>query len=150
MKIRQATQEDIHAIIAMIANDQLGSLREDFQEPLPHKYYQAFENIDNDPNQFLMVMENDKKKVVATLQLSFIQYLTYQGGIRAQVEAVRVHKNYRGKGLGKKIFDWAIEFAKNKGSHLIQLTTDKKRPEAIEFYKQLGFIASHEGMKLHF
>lgn len=43
----------------------------------------------------------------------------------------------------------AIELAKDKGAHMVQLTTDKKRPEAIKFYEKLGFISSHEGMKLH-
>jgi len=82
--------------------------------------------------------------------LSYIQYLTYQGGIRAQIEAVRIRKDKRGLGYGKRMFEWAISRAKEKNAHLIQLTTDKKRPEAIDFYKQLGFKQSHEGMKLFF
>ncbi len=48
------------------------------------------------------------------------------------------------------MFEWAIERAKQKKAHVLQLTTDKKRPEAIHFYEKLGFKASHEGMKLHF
>ncbi|TMU57693.1 GNAT family N-acetyltransferase [Flagellimonas algicola] len=133
----------------MLANDKLGKLREDFQEPFPKKYLKAFKNINKYPNQELMVFEHESGKVIGTLQLSFIQYLTYQGGIRAQIEAVRVHHNYRGKGIGKKLFRWAIERAKEKGAHVVQLTTDKKRPDALEFYKTLGFTDSHEGMKLH-
>ena len=31
---------------------------------------------------------------------------------------------------------------------MVQLTTDKTRPEALRFYESLGFKASHEGMKL--
>jgi len=149
MKIRQATKEDVPTIVEMIANDKLGQLRENYQDPLPQKYFEAFANIDSDPNQELVVMENDKNKVIGTLQLSFIQYLTYQGGIRAQIEAVRVHEAYRGKGIGGKLFVWAIQRAKEKGAHVVQLTTDKKRPEAISFYKNIGFSDSHEGMKLH-
>lgn len=148
--IRKATKKDVAKIVALLANDPLGQLRENFSTPLPEKYYLAFENIQNDPNQHLMVLVNDIDEVIGTLQLSFIQYLTYQGGIRAQIEAVRVHKEYRGSGFGKVLFEWAIEHAKNKGAHLIQLTSDKKRPEAVKFYEQLGFVASHEGMKLHF
>jgi len=149
MKIRQATKEDVPTIVEMIANDKLGQLRENYQDPLPQKYFEAFANIDSDPNQEVVVMENDKNKVIGTLQLSFIQYLTYQGGIRAQIEAVRVHEAYRGKGIGGKLFVWAIQRAKEKGAHVVQLTTDKKRPEAISFYKNIGFSDSHEGMKLH-
>jgi len=133
----------------MIANDKLGQLRENFQNPLPQKYYDAFKHILADPNQELMVMEDLTGQVIGTLQLSFIQYLTYQGGIRAQIEAVRIHEDFRGKGIGQQLFEWGIQRAKEKGAHVVQLTTDKKRPEALKFYEKLGFKASHEGMKLH-
>ena len=149
MKIREATRNDVPAIVEMIANDKLGSQREAFQNPLPEAYYQAFENIDHDSNQELVVIEDDGLNIIGTLQLSFIQYLTYKGGIRAQIEAVRVHETQRGKGIGQKLFKWAIERAKEKGAHVVQLTTDKKRPDALAFYEKLGFKASHEGMKLH-
>lgn len=150
MKFRKAKKEDVLEIVKMLAQDKLGALREDFREPLPKLYYTAFENIKNDPNQELIVVENLATEIIGTFQMSFIQYLTYQGGIRAQIEAVRVRADQRGKGVGQKIFKWAIEKAKNKGAHLLQLTSDKKRPEAIKFYEKLGFKGSHEGMKLHF
>ncbi len=147
---RKATQNDISTIVQMIANDDLGQTRENYQNPLPEKYIEAFKNINADPNQELIVVEDDTSEIIGTLQLSFIQYLTYQGGIRAQIEAVRIKENKRGLGIGEKMFEWAIERSKQKGAHLLQLTTDKKRPEAIRFYEKLGFKASHEGMKLHF
>lgn len=150
MTFRKAKKSDIPQIIKMLANDKLGQLREDFQDPLPSKYYQAFKNIDQDKNQELMIIENDNNEIIGTLQLSFIQYLTYQGGIRAQIEAVRIREDHRGKGIGEQLFKWIIERSKERGAHVLQLTTDKKRPEAINFYKKLGFVASHEGMKLHF
>ena len=75
--------------------------------------------------------------------------MTYRGGLRAQIEAVRIRKKFRGKGFGKKIFKWAIKRRRDRGAHLVQLTTDKQRPDAIEFYKALGFRDSHIGMKLH-
>jgi GNAT superfamily N-acetyltransferase len=97
----------------------------------------------------LIVVENESGDLIGTLQLSFIQYLTYRGGIRAQIESVRVHKDYRGKGVGRQFFQWAIDRAKQRGAHLLQLTTDNKRPDALRFYESLGFNATHEGMKLH-
>jgi len=150
MKFRKATISDVPAIVEMIADDKLGKTREDFKIPLPDKYYDAYKNINTDSNQELIVVENDKLEVVGTMQLSFIQYLTYQGGIRAQIEAVRIRKDQRGTGLGTKMFEWAIQRAKERNAHVLQLTTDKKRPDAIRFYKSLGFKASHEGMKMHF
>jgi len=150
MIFRKATKKDVPFIVQLIADDKLGNLRENYQELLPESYFIAFENINADANQELIVVENKAHKIVGTLQLSFIQYLTYQGGIRAQIEAVRIHKDLRGKGLGKQLFEWAINRARQRNAHVLQLTTDKKRPEALAFYKNLGFVDSHEGMKLHF
>jgi len=150
MNFRKAKKEDVYDIVKMIANDKLGKLRENFQTPLPEMYYAAFENINKDNNQELIVLENEKREIIGTMQLSFIQYLTYQGRLRAQIEAVRIREDQRGKGIGEKMFVWAIERAKERKAHLVQLTTDKKRPEALRFYQKLGFQATHEGMKLHF
>lgn len=149
MIFRKATKADVPFIVQMLANDKLGKLREDYQEPLPEKYYTAFENINTDQNQELIVVEKDGE-VIGTLQLSFIQYLTYQGGIRAQIEAVRIREDLRGGGIGQQMFEWAIARAKERKAHILQLTTDKSRPEALHFYEKLGFKATHEGMKLHF
>ncbi|MBA5791498.1 GNAT family N-acetyltransferase [Flavobacterium sp. xlx-214] len=150
MLFRKAKLEDVPTIVEMLADDALGAARERFQEPLPRVYIDAFQKIDKDSNQELIVVEDENGQVIGTLQLSFLQYLTYQGGIRAQIEAVRIHKDFRGKGLGEQFFLWAIDRAKEKGAHVLQLTSDKKRPDAIRFYEKLGFEASHEGMKLHF
>ncbi len=150
MKFRKATLDDVPIIVEMIANDKLGTKREDYREPIPACYLEAFRNISSDSNQELIVVERDNGKVVGTMQLSFIQYLTYQGGIRAQIEAVRIHRDYRGMGLGTEMFEWAFKRAKERNAHVLQLTTDKQRPEAIKFYLDLGFVDSHEGMKMHF
>lgn len=150
MKIRKALKDDLFSIVQMLADDELGSQRENFQSPLPSSYLQAFEHIDSDSNQELMVVENDQGAIVGTFQLTFIQYITYQGGLRAQIEAVRIRKDQRGEGLGSRMFEWAINRAKARGAHVFQLTTDKKRPQALKFYESLGFTATHEGMKMHF
>ena len=146
---RKATEGDIPNIVKMLADDELGSKREDYKVPLPNIYYDAFQNILQDKNQELIILENFYKEIIGTLQLSFIQYLTYRGGLRAQIEAVRIHKKFRGRGFGKKIFKWAIKRSIDKGAHLVQLTTDKQRLDAIDFYKSLGFRDSHMGMKLN-
>ena len=149
LQFRPATREDVPAIVRMLADDPLGQLREDYREPLPALYYQAFERIDRDENnELVVVMDGDD--LIGVLQLTFIPYLTYRGGIRAQIEGVRIHKTRRGQKIGETLFRWAIERARERGAHLLQLTSDKKRPDAIRFYEKLGFKASHEGMKLHF
>ena len=149
MTFRKATKKDVSKIVEMYADDELGRNRENYQSPVPEEYLIAFKKIMTDQNQELIIVENEKTEVIGTMQLSFIQYLTYRGGIRAQIEAVRIRKDQRGLGIGKKMIEWAIHRAKAQNAHLIQLTTDKKRPKAIKFYEELGFTASHEGMKMH-
>jgi GNAT superfamily N-acetyltransferase len=149
LTFRKAEREDVTGIVQLLADDKLGALREDYQQPLPNQYYEAFERIDKDENQELIIVEDEETNLIGTLQLSFIQYLTYKGGLRAQIEAVRIRKDLRNKGVGHDLFQWAINRSKERGAHLLQLTTDKQRHEALNFYKDLGFVASHEGMKLY-
>ncbi|MBD2704271.1 GNAT family N-acetyltransferase [Spirosoma sp. BT702] len=148
MVFRKATRQDVATIVKLLANDKLGQLRERYVDPLPEAYYDAFDKINADSNQELIVVEDEKGEMIGTLQLSFIQYLTYQGGIRAQIEAVRIREDQRGEGIGRQMMEWAIARARERNAHLLQLTTDKQRSEALRFYEKLGFKASHEGMKL--
>ncbi len=149
MKVREATVDDVKPIVGLLSADELGCDREDAGEAISREYYEAFRRIAADPNQELVVAEDDRHVVVGTLQISYIQYLTYRGGLRAQIEGVRVREDKRGGGLGKQLLEWAIGRAKEQGAHVVQLTSDKRRPDAIAFYERLGFTASHEGMKLH-
>lgn len=147
LTFRLATIENVPDIIKMLSDDAIGVTREKVSDVLSNNYINAFEIINNDPNQELTIVEMDGDKV-ATFQLTFIQYLTHEGGLRAQVEEVRTSSKYRGRGIGKKIFEYIIDRAKKRGCFLLQLTTDKKRPDAIKFYERLGFNATHEGMKM--
>lgn len=147
LTFRLATIDDLPEIISMLADDVYGSARENNASIVSEKYLNAFKKIQADPNQELTVAEINGNKV-ATFQLTYIQYLNFEGAIRAQIEAVRTHSKYRGQGIGTQVLTYAIHRAKEKGCHLIQLTSDKRRLEAIKFYEKLGFRASHEGFKL--
>lgn len=144
---READREDIESLVMMLADDELGRLREDTEKPLNDAYVTAFNTIANDPNNELIVVTREDK-VVGMLQLTFIPYLTHRGSWRCLIEGVRIHSEYRGLGLGTQFFEWAIHRAAEKHCSLVQLTSDKQRPEAIRFYESLGFVASHEGFKL--
>lgn len=148
VEFRNAVREDLPAIVGMLADDPLGQTREAYEDPLPDDYYRAFESIDGDKNQHLVVAVFDGG-VVGVMQLTLIPYLTYRGGIRGLIEGVRVHTDFRGKKLGRALIEEGISRSREAGCHVVQLTTDKKRPEALGFYEKLGFVASHEGMKLH-
>jgi GNAT superfamily N-acetyltransferase len=131
----------------MLADDELGSQRERYEEPLPEAYYTAFEQIENEPNHELIVAEHDGE-VIGTLHLMFLPSLSFQGGLRAQVESVRVDEAFQNRGIGSAMMEWTIERAKQRGAHVVQLTTHKTRADAHRFYEKLGFKGSHLGMKL--
>lgn len=147
LDFRIAEETDLDQIVQMLADDVLGSQRERYEQPLPVSYIEAFQAISSDPNNELVVACIGED-VVGVLQITFTPYLTYQGGWRATIEGVRTVTSMRGKGLGTELFKWAIERAKKRGCHLVQLTTDKKRPDALRFYERIGFKATHEGMKM--
>ena len=143
--IRRATAADVAAIVAMIADDQLGATRESLDDLTP--YLAAFEQIDADPNQLLMVADRNDE-VIGTLQLTIIPGLSRRGSTRGLIEAVRVAAPARGAGLGSTLIRWAVEESRTRGCALVQLTSDKTRTDAHRFYTTLGFTNSHEGFKL--
>jgi len=145
---RLAKREDLPSIVRMLTEDVLGTQREKYEEPLPESYFKAFEQIDRDVNHELIVAELDGD-VIGTLHLIFIPSISYQGGLRAQIESVRVDGKYRGQGIGSDMMRWAIERAQKRGAHLVQLTTHGSRQDAHRFYEGLGFSKSHLGMKLN-
>ena len=148
LRVRPATAEDLPVIVGLLADDPLGAQRERVADPLPASYYAAFEAILTDPNNELVVVEDRDARAIAVLQLTFTPHITHQGSWRATIEGVRVASHLRGSGLGRRFFSWAIARAQERGCQLVQLTTDKHRPEAKRFYETLGFVATHEGMKL--
>lgn len=146
--LRRSSLGDVPAIVALLADDRLAGVRDGVDgartlEP----YARAFDAINADPAHLLVVAEVGGR-VMATLQLSFFPGMARGGAWRAQIEAVRVHADLRGSGLGSAMVTWSIEEARRRGCVLVQLTSDKRRPEAHRFYARLGFVASHEGFKL--
>ena len=147
LHFRPARDADLPTLIDLLADDPLGATRENPGEPLHEAYVRAFQTITKDPHNALIVAEQEDR-LLGMLQLTFIPYLTHTGSWRALIEGVRVHRDARSQGIGRELFQWAIEHARQRGCRLVQLTSDKQRPEAIRFYESLGFRATHEGFKL--
>src|SRR4051812_49253478 len=148
--IRPATASDLPDVIRLLADDDLGNTREAVPAsgaPLDPRYATAFAALEADPHQLFLVGLLDGV-LVACLQLSVIPGLSRLGSSRGQVESVRVAAKHRGQGIGRRLMSHAIDEARRRGCSLVQLTTDKTRPEARAFYESLGFVATHEGMKL--
>ncbi|MGH8826273.1 MAG: GNAT family N-acetyltransferase [Jiangellaceae bacterium] len=145
MLIRPATRADVPAIVALLVDDEIGATREQPDDLVP--YLDAFERIDADPGEVLVVADVDGA-VVGTLQLTIIPGLSRVGTTRAQIEGVRVGSGQRGSGLGAQLIQWAIDEARARGALIVQLTSDLKRVDAHRFYERLGFEATHAGFKL--
>lgn len=145
--VRPAESGDLPAIIALLADDALGAAREDLSEPAAPCYREAFAALERDPNNMLYVAVSEDE-IIGCFQLTIIPGLSRRGALRAQIESVRVSSSRRGQGLGRFLFEWAIEESRRRNCVLVQLTTDKARADAHRFYESLGFVASHEGMKL--
>ena len=148
MTFRRASRADLPEIVRLLADDPLGAKRERYELPLPASYLAAFDAIEADPNNELIVACLGGR-VVGVLQLTYIPYLATLGAWRALIEGVRVDAGVRSAGIGKALFEWAIVRARERGCRIVQLTTDKSRADAKRFYEKLGFVASHEGMKLY-
>jgi ribosomal protein S18 acetylase RimI-like enzyme len=144
---REAGEADLPAIVAMLADDALGSAREDADDPLGRRYRAAFDAIRSDPNNRILVACFDDR-VVATLQLTFTPSLSYRGGWRATIESVRTDSALRGRGIGGALVRHAVEQARARGCVLVQLSSHASRTDARRFYERLGFHATHVGMKL--
>jgi GNAT superfamily N-acetyltransferase len=142
---RDARREDVPTIVALLADDTLGAGRESAADD--DAYQTAFGQITADPRSRLIVAEEDGQ-VAGTLQLTLLPGLSRHGMLRAQIEAVRVAAPVRGRGLGQAMIEWAVGQARDQGCGMVQLTSDKRRHDAVRFYESLGFTASHEGLKL--
>ncbi|MEK4436121.1 MULTISPECIES: GNAT family N-acetyltransferase [Paenibacillus] len=149
MEFITATVDHLPAIVRLLADDEFGVTRERYEIPLPKEYIEAFAKIEQQIGNSIIVAM-DKDEVVGCLQLTIIPGISRLGTTRGQIEGVRVGKGYRGRGIGESLFRYAISEAKSMGCEMIQLTTDKKRKDAHRFYERLGFVDSHDGMKLVF
>jgi ribosomal protein S18 acetylase RimI-like enzyme len=150
VSIRHARRDDVATIVAMLADDPLGSARERIEDPLPTSYFNAFEAVDRDPNIQLVVAENGDGEVIGCLQLCILPGLSSQGASRALIEDVRVASHCRSQGIGEQMVRWAVTEAREKNCKLVELLTHNTRVDAQRFYVKLGFQQNHKGMTLRF
>jgi GNAT superfamily N-acetyltransferase len=151
LRFRPAEVRDLAAIVALLADDDLGRNREqaptDLGAPLEPCYARAFAAIEADRNQQALVAEH-AGRIVGYLQITFIPGLSRRGAWRGLIESVRIGADHRNRGAGRALMQHAIAICRARGCALVQLTTDKRRRDAHRFYVRLGFIGSHEGFKL--
>ncbi len=144
MEFRSARREDLPAIVALITDENTvrpaGAV-------VDERYRVSFEALDRDPRNELIVAE-DGGEVIGCLQVTYIPGLGGHGRERAHVEAMRVRPDRRGRGVGGDLLRHTIERARDRGCTLVQLMSNNRREEAHRFYRALGFVESHKGLKL--
>lgn len=145
IRFRLARREDVPAVLALLVDDVLGQSRED-TDMAP--YFAAFDRMQAEGGNTLIVGEDDEGTVQATYQLTFISGLSLRAARRAQIESVRVASHLRGQGIGEAMFHDAKARARDAGCALMQLTMNASRTDTHRFYERFGFVASHTGFKL--
>ncbi len=146
--IRRVVEADLPVVVGLLCIEDEGMKRDDDpREPLDSRYADALSAMAGDPSNSFLVAEVEGR-IVGAFQFTVIQQLSHHGGRVAQVESVIVHPSVRGHGIGEAMMRWAIGEARRRRCFRVQLTTNKVRKRAHRFYERLGFVASHEGMKL--
>lgn len=146
LDFRRARREDVPGLIALLADDPLGRARETPDDRAP--YYAAFDEIDADPKQYLAAVEL-AGDLVGTFQITVIPNFGRKGMKRCLIEAVHIRTDLQSRGLGKRMMEWAIDYAREAGCGMVQLTSSNLRPDAHRFYERLGFEDTHAGFKLY-
>jgi len=144
---REATEADLGAIIGLMTDDPLGATRESGEGSVG-TYANAFAEIVPDPNNMVIVVEDDSA-IVGTFQITFIANLSFEGGRRALIEAVRIADSHQGRGLGRQMMEHGVAMARERGCKIVQLTSNRQREGAIAFYEKIGFEPTHVGFKLY-
>ena len=148
--VRLATEKDIPCILELY-DEQLvistapGELN---RAPTADDYKRVFVRIRSTSGHELLVAE-EEGEIVGTMALIIVPNLSHGGLPWAGVENVVVDSDYRRRGIGKLLMDYALAQAKKAGCYKIQLISDKSRKEAHKFYKALGYKASGHGFRLY-
>jgi GNAT superfamily N-acetyltransferase len=146
MDFRVATEQDLPAIVAMLEHEETAVDPRTVE--VDDAYVRAFAAVAADSRNEIVVIDDGHGTVLGCLQLTYVPGLGRHGQERAMIEAVRVHPDRRGAGLGREFLTWAIERARARGCTLVQLTSGKQRAAAHRFYGSLGFEPTHDGFKL--
>lgn len=146
--LRDATEADLPRIVELISLGRVeGRPPEELGPPLPEAYYASFRSFAAFPHARVMVALIDGL-IVGTFQFTVIPNLSNGGRPAGQVEGVHVAEAYRSHGVGAVMMDWVIAESRGHGCFQVQLSSSKSRLAAHRFYERLGFVKSHEGMKL--
>ncbi len=105
------------------------------------KQKSGLEAIINNPEMGEILVLKGEGKILGMVSLLY-SISTALGGKVAILEDMIIHKDYRGKGLGKELLGEAIRFSKGRNCLRLTLLTDFNNDVAIQFYQHFGFKKS--------
>lgn len=116
------------------------NLKEDMEDYMEKNFsYEQLENeLKNNNSRFYMV-KNDKE-IIAYMKLNFITNQTNRGYDKSlEIQRIYVVQEYKGKHIGKKLIQKAVDIAKSNNQSYIWLGVWEKNINAISFYEKQGF-----------
>jgi GNAT superfamily N-acetyltransferase len=134
LEIRKAIAADIPSVLNLFAQKDF-----DDGEILSNKAALAiFEKFHQYPNYSLYVAMIGNL-IVGTFELLIMDNLAHNGQPSGIVEDVVVDFDYRSKGIGRKMMEYAMGICKGKGCYKLSLSSNISRNKAHDFYENLGF-----------
>jgi N-acetylglutamate synthase-like GNAT family acetyltransferase len=142
--VRKATQRDIQRILELY--EELTEEKIDISSDTAKR---VFSEIALMPGHEFLVVEKDGT-VVGTLCLQIMPNLSHNARPWAILENVVVDSNCRREGTGRLLIEYALSRCREAGCYKVQLLSNKKRQEAHNFYRSMGFQESALGFRMYF
>jgi GNAT superfamily N-acetyltransferase len=142
VKVRQATPEDVPALVALFqeldrmqADWRVFTPRPGFFDEIGEKYREAM----NNPDAVVLVVEDDEGEVVGMAYGEARTPSRFSDERALELSGVVVRSGYRGRGVGRELIQEAARFADERGIAWIELKTFAPNRGAMEFWENLGF-----------
>lgn len=143
MRVRQATPEDVPALVALFqeldrmqADWRVFTPRPGFYDEVGAKYEEAIGNADA----VVLVAEDEEGEVVGMAYGEARVPSRFSDERALEVSGVVVRAGYRGRGVGRELVHEASRFAADRGIGWIELKTFAPNRGAMEFWEDLGFV----------
>lgn len=138
MEITTAISSDIPQLCLLL--DQLFAQEAEFKPDHEAQSRGLAAIIDNDDTGDILVA-HEASQIIGMVNLLYT-VSTALGARVAILEDMVISNEYRAKGVGSKLLNYALEFATSKGCQRVTLLTDDDNVGAHRFYQRHGFQRS--------
>jgi GNAT superfamily N-acetyltransferase len=133
LEIRPATEADLPSILSLYVDVEDGGPILSVEEARP-----IFVRTRSYPDYTIYVATLDGS-IIGTFELLIMDNLAHMGAPSGVLEDIIVHREWRGKGVGKQMVHFAMECCRERGCYKLALSSNLKREAAHRFYDHLGF-----------